>query len=228
MTPNEEHLSMFELDLYFATGASDARVEDHVAECERCSAYLAHLGPLQESAPLPPVRPAAAPASRRARPRALGLALAAGLSLSVVMTALLIFTHETGPAAVAVKGSPAVQLLLRRGDETLPWDGARRVRPGDALGLRVACEDFSHVTVAVASEAAPGRWSSLSTGECPPAGAVLPFTLVVDDEPGRERVAVVFSMSPLGAPALGQAIEQRRLDAGAWVTRFELDKEIAP
>ena len=231
MTPNEEHLSMFELDLYFATDASEARVEgdriaDHVAACERCSAYLAQLGALQRSAPLPAARPAAA--ARRARPRAFGLLLAAGLVVSSVVAALLVSTREAEPPAVAVKGSPAVQLLLRRGNETLPWDGARRVRPGDALGLRVACEEFRHVTVAAGAGLTPVRWSSLSTGECPPAGAVLPFTLVVDDEPGRERLAVVFSRSSLGAGSLAEAIEQRRLDADIWVTRFELAKEDAP
>jgi len=36
---------------------------------------------------------------------------------------------------------------------------------------------------------------------------------------------VVFSKSTLAGPALGQAIEARRLDAQVWVTRFELVKE---
>lgn len=245
MTPNEEHVSMFELDLYFAVGASDARVDDdpgqrdpgqrdpgqdrriqvHVAACERCSAYLTRLAALQRSAPLP-VAPEAPPA-RRVRPRALGLTLAE-LAVAGMVAALLVVTHDTEPPAVAVKGSPAVQLLVRRGNETLPWDGLRRVRPGDALGLRVACEGFRHVAVAGGAGLTPVRWSSLSTGECPPAVGVLPFTLVVDDEPGRERLAVVFSRSVLDARRLEEAIEQRRVDADVWVTRFDLAKEDAP
>jgi hypothetical protein len=50
---------------------------------------------------------------------------------------------------------------------------------------------------------------------------------VVDDTPGRERFAVVFSASTLDAVSLSEAIERRRLDSGAWVTRFELGKEVA-
>jgi hypothetical protein len=235
MTQNQEHLSMFELDLYFATNASEARgvrrsedrrIENHVAACERCSAYLAQLGALQQSAPLPP---GGAPAPlRRARPHTRALSLAAALAVSAAVATLLVATPEPESPAVAVKGSPAVQLLVRRDDETLPWDGVRRLRAGDALGLRVACEGFSQVAVAATFPGAPGRWSSLSTGDCPPAGAVLPFTLVVDDEPGQERIAVVFSRAPLDDRTHADAIERRRLDAGAWVTRFELDKENAP
>jgi hypothetical protein len=226
MTTNEEHLSMFELDLYFATQASDARIEEHIASCERCVAYLTELDALQASAPLLAMRGAAAQArSRRSRPRAIRLTLAAGLAVLGAAIALLVTSPEGEPAAVAVKGSPAVQVLVRRGEETRTWDGSSPVQPGDALGLRVACEEFTHVAVAVAAGEARGRWSHLSQGVCPSAGAALPFTLVVDDEPGSERLAVVFSRARLDPRALDEAIEARRLDADARVTRFELDKE---
>ena len=43
MTTNEEHISMFELDLYFATQAPDARIEEHVTTCSSCGGYLAEL-----------------------------------------------------------------------------------------------------------------------------------------------------------------------------------------
>lgn len=238
MTQNEEHLSSFELDLFFASSGSDARIERHLADCARCSTYLAELAALQEGAPLPAraTPPAAraplprAPLSRsapRARRHALGWA-AAALAVLGAVTGLLLATPEPETPAVAIKGGPAVQLLVRRGDETRPWDGTSRVRAGDALGLRVACEGFVHVSVAAASGEAPERWSRLSEVPCPPAGGALPFTLVVDDAPGRERFAVVFSKARLGEGALGDAIERRRLDGDAWVTRFELDKQVAP
>lgn len=226
MTTNEEHLSMFELDLYFATQASDARIEEHLTSCERCSAYLTELDAQQASAPLPAM-PGAEARSRRSRPRAIRLTLAAGLAVLGAAIALLVMSRESEPPAVAVKGSPAVQVLVQRGEETRTWDGSSPVQPGDALGLRVACEEFRHVAVAVASGEARGRWSHLSQGVCPPAGEALPFTLVVDDEPGSERLAVVFSRSRLDPRALDEAIEARRLDADAWVTRFELDKEVS-
>jgi len=228
MTASEEHLSMFELDLYFATQASDARIEEHVASCERCSGYLAELEVLQKG--VPSVRGAASetfprrsPARRSpARSRALALSLAAIAGLSAV-TALLVVPRAPDVPVVAVKGGPAVQLLVRRGEETRPWDGSSPLRAGDALGLRVVCEEFARV--AVASGDAHERWSQLSEGACPPAGAALPFTLLVDDAPSAEHLAVVFSKSTLAGPALGQAIEARRLDAQVWVTRFELVKE---
>lgn len=229
MTTNEEHLSMFELDLYFATREPDARIEEHVATCDRCGGYLAELEALQTqtSAPLPAARPAARSLARRARPRGLGVTLAAGLAVLGAVTALLVVSRDAESPAVAIKGTPAVQLLVRRGEETRPWDGASPVRPGDALGLRVACEELRHVAVLARSAELPRRWSPLFQGECPAAGAALPFTLVVDDQPGVERFAVVFSAAPLDPPALGDAIERRRTDGSAWVTRFELGKEIA-
>lgn len=227
MTANEEHLSMFELDLYFATQASDARIEEHVENCERCSGYLAELAALQTAADVPLARPARrAPAPRSSgRPRtfALGLAAIASLASLAALTALLIVPRAPEGPIVAVKGGPAVQLLVRRGAETRAWNGSSPLRAGDALGLRVVCEEFGRV--AVASGTGPGRWSRVSEGQCPPAGEALPFTLMVDEQPGAERLAVVFSKSELDPRALAQAIEARRLDAQVWVTRFELAKE---
>lgn len=229
MTASEEHLSMFELDLYFATRTPDARIEEHVTSCERCSGYLTELEVLQKSASVPPARattdtPGQRARSSSARPRALALSLMAGIAALSALTALLVVQSEPAPV-VAIKGSPAVQLLVRRGAETRPWDGVSPLRAGDALGLRVVCEEFGRV--AVASGDGRGHWSQLSGGGCPPAGAALPFTLLVDDEPGGEHLAVVFSKSALEAHALEQAIEARRLDVEIWVTRFELVKEAA-
>jgi hypothetical protein len=231
MMTNEEHLSMFELDLYFAFEAPDARIERHVAECERCTGYLSQLRALSAGAgpPPPPIRrvgPSSSP--RRPRTRALGLTLAAGAAALVTVTALLVSTPEADAPAVAVKGSPAVQLLVRRGDETRPWDGNGRVRTGDALGLRVVCEDFSRVAVATLAPEGGNRWLRLSDGPCPESGGALPLTLVVDDAPGRERFAVVFTKLRLDDAALVGAIDRRQRDHAVWVTHFELDKEVAP
>lgn len=223
MTTNEEHLSMFELDLYFATQARDPRIEEHVAACERCSAYLAELTALQQSAPVTKApRTSRAPARR-----ASGLTLAAGLAVLVAVTALLVLSRDASPPAVAVKGSPSVQLLVRRGDATRPWDGVSPVSPGDVLALRVACEEFGQVAVLTASGQSPQHWSQPFQGACPEPGAALPFTLLVDEAPGSEVVAVVFSASSLDARALEDAIERRRADAVARVVRLELEKEVS-
>lgn len=229
MTTNEEHISMFELDLYFATQLPDARIEEHVTTCTSCGGYLAELAALQmqRSMPLPAGgRPGGGSSARRSRPRALGLTLAAGLAVLGAVTGLLVVSREE-PAAVASKGTPAAQLLVRRGEVTRPWDGESPVRPGDVLGLRLACEELRYVAVSTRSADTRRRWSPLFQGECPDTGAALPFTLVVDDQPGVERFVVVLSASPLDPGALDDAIERRRTDASAWVARFELGKEIA-
>ena len=46
MTTNEEHVSMFELDLYFATQAADPRIEEHVATCDSGSTQSLFASPL--------------------------------------------------------------------------------------------------------------------------------------------------------------------------------------
>jgi hypothetical protein len=155
----------------------------------------------------------------------LTVALAAGLVALGAVSVLLVVSLDEGTPAVAVKGSPGVQLLVRRSEATRPWDGSSPVRAGDVLGLRVACEEFAAVAVLAASGDERKRWSPLFRGGCPPAGAALPFTLVVDEQPGREQVAVVFSRSALDARALNDAVTRGRLDGEAWVIRFELDKE---
>jgi hypothetical protein len=192
-----------------------------VASCERCSGYLAELERLQQRAPSARAT-AERPRQRPARARVLALSLAALAALGAV-TALLIVPLDPAAPNVGIKGSPSVQLLVRRGTETRTWDGASPVRAGDALGLRVVCEDFARV--AVAAETDRERWSRLSEDACPAAGAALPFTLIVDEQPGTEHLAVAFSKSTLEARTLEQAIAARRLDAEVWVTRFELVKE---
>lgn len=235
MSTNEEHVSMFELDLYFATGAPDARIEEHVAGCERCGGYLAELARLQEGAALPELlalpRGRGLPARRAERGlgagRSLGLvmSLAAGLVVLGAVSALLLVSPSEDAPAVAVKGGPGIQLLVRRGESTRAWNGTSPVRAGDVLALRVACEEFERVAVLVPSGQARERWSPLFQGDCPPAGEALPFTLVVDEQPGREEVAVVFSRSLLAARDLDEALARRRVDGEVWVIRFELDKE---
>lgn len=229
MTRNEEHVSMFELDLYFATRERNAALEAHVEGCADCAGYLKTLAALQETVamPLPSARPpASAPAVHEARRRRRWTTLGAALSLAAAVVALLAFEPgQDAVPAVAVKGSPAVQLLVRRGEQTRVWDGSSHVRPGDVLGLRVACEEFSTVTVAAGVREG---WTQLADQACPAqAKAALPFTLVVDAEPGRERLAVVFSKVALGESALSEAVRAVRRDGSVWVTRLELDKEVA-
>jgi hypothetical protein len=211
-TENDGELSTFELDVYWASGKrGDAALEAHVAECARCRAYLAGLEALAESR-----------APERGRRRwALPSALGAGLALAACLV-LFARGRSVESPYVGIKGSPAVQVLVHRQADTWIWDGRTAVRPGDALALRVACEGLDHV--AVASPGAAG-WGRITDGACPVEEAPLPFTLVVDDAPGDEQLAVVLSRDALDDEALRGAIGEGRRTADVWVAGFLLPKE---
>ncbi|MEO8551433.1 MAG: hypothetical protein ABI678_15755, partial [Kofleriaceae bacterium] len=95
------------------------------------------------------------------------------------------------------------------------------VRPRDALALRVACEGMGRVAVLVPDHAG---WRVAFEGPCE--DGVLPFTLVVDDQPGREQTAVVLSQSQLAQGALQRAVDQQARGTAIWTTRFAFTKEL--
>jgi hypothetical protein len=213
-------VSTFELDVYWASGRSgDATVAAHVADCDRCRAYLASLDALAESGPAIafPSPQRRAPAPRRAWAIAAGaLALAAGLAL---------YVHGGPPANdgyVGIKGTPGVQLLLHRDHDTHLWDGHSPLHPGDALALRVACEGLKRVVVATPG---PSGWARLSSTTCPAGDDPLPFTLQVDSEPGDEKLAVVLSQDELDDATLQKAIAETHRSADVWVLSFVMPKE---
>jgi hypothetical protein len=236
-TAPEGDVSPFALDVYFASGKTgDPALRDHVEGCARCQAYLASLDALA-TPPVPRVDRAALradasserPARKLAGKRAWHLPLA-GIAALAAGAALMLRAARDQPHSpdryVGIKGTPAVQVLVHRGTDTHVWDGRAKVRPGDALALRVACEGLGRVAVA-----APGAdgWSRLTAAECTEQteqGEALPFTLRVDDAPGDERLAVVMSQAPLDDAALKRAIEEGRRGADVWVVSFVMPKEL--
>jgi hypothetical protein len=215
----EGEVSTFTLDAYWASGKpADATLEQHLAGCARCRAYLASLdhdaGRLPSSVTVP-----AAPARRRRR-WALPSAVATVLALAACAL-LLVRGRPTEPGYVGAKGTPAVELLLHRRSDTWIWDGRSPVRPGDALALRVSCEGLQHVAVA-----APGArgWTRLSEATCPGPDEALPFTLVVDDQPGDERLAVVLSRDALDDESLRRAVLEEQRAGDVWTVAFLLTK----
>jgi len=220
-TKADGEVSTFTLDVYWASGKpADATLEQHIAGCARCRAYLASLE--LEAGRLPvPVVPARPDGVRPARRWALPSAVATGLALAACVL-LLVRGRPTEPGYVGAKGTPAVQLLLHRQSDTWIWDGRSPVRPGDALALRVACEGLDHVAVA-----APGAqgWARLSDAPCPGPGEALPFTLVVDDQPGDERLAVVLSRDVLDDESLRRAVVEERRASDVWTVAFLLTKK---
>jgi hypothetical protein len=224
-------VSTFELDLYWASGRPRGTpLEAHVAECERCRAYLVSLDALAADAPAPPsALPAHANAALRLAPHASGnpraWALPAFGAMALAASIVLLARTASRPSNgyVAMKGTPAVEILIHRDQATGVWDGRSPVRPGDSLALRVACEGL-HV-VAVASPG-PAGWRRLSETPCPTSGAALPFTLVVDDQPGDEQLAVVLSQDRLDDALLSTAIGGTERDAEVWVVKLVLPKTV--
>lgn len=207
---DEHRYSTFALDLYWAApDTRDLELERHLAECDRCRSYVEHLAAVD-------VRPIAL--VERRNKSWLPALVAAALAIAVVII-VLAWPRHTAPT-VAVKGEPGVQVLVHRGAETMLWDPSLPVRARDALALRVACEGMARVSVLVPE--ATG-WHLAFEGPCQ--DGVLPFTLVVDDQAGIERISVVLSQTELEVTAAQRAAELETRSTALWTTRFTFAKE---
>jgi hypothetical protein len=205
----DHRYSTFALDLYWAApGTRDLELEQHLRGCDHCRSYVEHLGALDRQ-----------PIATRARPKRSWFVIAAALAFALVILVVAWPRHLAAPT-VAIKGEPGVQVLVHRGAETTVWDASQPLRARDALALRVACDAMTHVAVLVPDQAG---WRLAFDGACQ--AGVLPFTLVVDDQPGVEQTAVVVSQTPLDATALQRAVEQQTRTAAIWTTRFTFTKE---
>jgi hypothetical protein len=209
--------STFALDQYWVEGSRDPKVGAHVVDCERCRTYVEHLGILD-------ARPLVVPV-RRTSPWRRGFF--AGFAFAVVVAAcILLWVHGSGGPAnqgttyVAAKGAPTVEVLVRRDGQVRRWNGADKVRGHDALALQVACESMTRVTVLVHDH---GAWTQSFDDAC--LDEVLPFTLVVDDEPGDERIAVVLSRAPLDKAAVHEAADLMTRNADVWALQLVFSKE---
>lgn len=197
---DDHRYSTFELDLYWA--APTPELDHHLAECDRCRGYVAHLAALDG-------QPFALPVRRKKRSWLVGAAV---LAFAI---AIVVIAWPRRPV-VSIKGEPSVQILIHRGTTTAVWDSSP-IHAGDALALRLACEGLARVAVVVPDGVA-------FEGACQ--DGVLPFTLVVDDQPGTEQTTIVLSQTPLDPSALHRAVDQQTRDAGTWTTRFTFEKEL--
>jgi hypothetical protein len=217
-------VSTLTLDVYWASGQSgDAALDAHIAECPRCRAYLEGLAALE--APVAMVGAQGPPKPPLTQRRWRGIAAAASSALAIAASVMAVVRTHPGPSDgyVGVKGTPAVQVLVHRDHDTRVWDGLSPVRPGDALAIRVACEGLRHVTVAAPG---PAGWTRLSDAPCPAESAPLPFTLLVDGDPGAERLALVLSQDAMDDQALRAAIDDTRRTREVWAVQFVLPKTI--
>jgi hypothetical protein len=229
-TPDRLHFSAFALDVHRALWeAPDPVLEEHLRECAQCRAYLDQLDALG-SVPAPAWTP---PRGRSAKRAGWGLTRSRWVtslaSAAVLVAGVVVWNSRerwTSASYVGVKGTPAVQVLVRSGDQTRIWDGQSPVHPGDALALRVACEGFAHVVVTGVSQS--GAWARLFDGTCPADPSPLPFTLIPDEQPVQERIAVVLSTRPLDENSLSTVVGTETRSSDVWVVRLTFAKQVKP
>lgn len=230
-TTSDVRCSTFAIDLWWVSGqAPDGAIASHLADCAQCRAYVASLEGLAVDA-WPVGRRGASAVARRGhvrRPWAWAVGgVAAAASLAIVVMARP--RPQDEGAYVGAKGTPSVELLVRRGDATSIWDGQSPVRPGDTLALRVACEGLGHIAVAAPRDDGPARaagtWARVVDASCSAdPSEPLPFTLVVDGSPGQEHFAVVVSRAALDEVRVQSAVEARTRTRDTWTVRFNLPK----
>jgi hypothetical protein len=212
----EAEPSTFALDLYFASGrADDPSLEEHVASCQHCAAYLSSLERLCGE----PAWHAAPPRSRRG----LGVGILAAACAGIAVAVWLSGAPDRQAPYLASKGVPAVQALIRDQSGSRVWDGKTPIRAGDAIALRAGCDRFVHVAVLVASAGGEQR---VFDGTCPSGSDPLPFTLLADDKPGVERIHVIFSQERLDDPSVSAALRSGERDTAVWVDQLLLRKAV--
>lgn len=217
---NPHSVSSFALDAYVADGRRDAAISEHLATCDRCRAYLAELDAI--AAEPPPAWNRAATRTPRWRKFTWAIAPIAAAA------AALLFLPRTHDPYVGAKGAPAVQAVVRNAQGARIWDGRAPLRAGDAIALRASCAGFARVSVAVPGDRG---WNRVYESACladASTEAPLPFTLVVDDAPGTERVAVLFSAAPLDDASMTRALADTERSRAAWVVPLVFPKAGAP
>jgi hypothetical protein len=197
-----EHPSYFALDRHHLSGDPD--IGAHVAVCPACRAYLDGL---REPDQLPAWLP-----QRRPRRWVIGLSVALAAAASVAL-----WPREE----IREKGTPAVQVHLKRGDAVSPWQAGMGLRAGDRLRLQIAPAGYRFVSVATGGPAP----AVLFAGALDPAGStLLPASFRVDGAAAEETLDVVLAAQPV-PPAAHRQPEPPR---GGWRRRLTFPMERTP
>jgi hypothetical protein len=207
------HPSYLELDRYQLGVLHEPALAAHVAACEQCRLHLAQVART-------PALPAwveqldAPPGLTRIRRLPIGpSALFAGVLAAAA--ALVLFRPATAPTSErgydTSKGAPSVWVHVQHDGVRSPWDGAP-LSPGDQIRLELAPDDFTHVTVF--SLGAPGARPTLlfRGGLRPHVRVALDKAWQLDDQPGMERLSVLFARAELSVAAAEKALRERDPD----------------
>lgn len=200
-TPAPAHPSYLVLDRA-ALSWSSSQLDEHLASCEECRRYVESLREAPPSSAMLPIRNRIERA-REERQRKLRFRWLTGASTILAAACLLLLVGRATPpspsqrpAYVGVKGFSSVWIYVKHGTTTKLWDGKQTVAGGDRLRLKVDPAGYRRVEVySVKNASAPELLYAGSVA--PTQSATLPDAWEVDNEPGAERLFVVFSNEPV-------------------------------
>lgn len=246
------HLSAITLDaleLGELTGSAADNARAHLASCERCRADAAAATALHQqfrARVLPKTLPAIEARGRRARRWTWVLGLAAPIVVAAaVLIVLRARTAEPQRPELGIKGTAAMQVFARHGEDVIAVRDGTRLQPGDQMRFVVQPNGAEYLLVASVDGA--GKASiyfpfdgSASAPLGPSARIELPGSIVLDATAGPERIFALFSREPLSAGAVkrelaaigargAEAIRSvRRLDAGTAEQATVVIEKVAP
>lgn len=214
----EECLSDLSLDRLVA---GEISADPHLATCPRCAARLAAISRDRELflreqwigglAARAKQNLAATPAGRRFAPRAVAVALAAGL-------AALTLSIPRPPPGERVKGAHSLDLFVKHLDGRVePVLAGDELAPGEAIRFRILAPTRAHVAVIGIDAAGAVTPYYPASGDAPMldlgSGALLEGSVVLDATTGPERIIALLCATPpnvddviaKGREALGRA-----------------------
>jgi len=219
--PETNHPSFLALDRAHL-GRPAPEVAAHLAECDACRLYL---GSLAEPDFLPSLTEIQRTLARPRRRFSWSWLLAPASLAAAAGCVFLFVAHRdlNAPRAqdayVGAKGFRSVWIYVRRGTETVLWDGKQPVAAGDRVRLKIDAGSYHRVEVySLSASQIPTRvyQSAISPGQ----NLTLPEAWEIDDSPEAEQLFVVFSDAPV--TPTWDAWRQGRVQPGVAVLPFLL------
>jgi hypothetical protein len=188
------HPSFLALDRAHLGLASPA-ILAHLSSCEACRNYVESPSSAASASGFSALQRAI---ERQNQPSKW---LWAAASLAAAACALLLVVTHRSPDArpgadvyVGTKGFRSVWIYVKRGAETVLWDGKRPLSPGDHLRMKVDPGNYHQLAVYSLGQSPTLLYSGRLT---PGQNLILPDAWEIDDSLSDEQLLVVFSDNPV-------------------------------